>query len=116
MLVTIENAETLPTRKLLEAVLENLNEDKRVRFFVTRGKGGPTVQCLRVMLSRVRKKLEAKGIRRKHFRLHSEVFPSTELTGARRDCVILTRSRTDDHELLETLEDMISNGPATQLA
>lgn len=108
--VVIQEAETLPTYDLLCKVLVLLNDDKRARFIVSRSRGGPTVQCLRVMLSRTRKKLEAKGRRYRHFKMHSEIFPWTEADGSRKDCVILSRTRNQDHEILEDLEALIDNG------
>lgn len=114
MFVEIENAEAIKTRQLLGLVLAELNKDRRVKFYTSRGKGKPTVQCLRVMLSRVRAQLEKKGIRRKQFRLQADVFPWTELDGARKDCVILSRRRTTEHEILETLEDLMTHGTATR--
>lgn len=114
MLVEIENAEATKTRQLLGLVLAELNVDNRVKFYTSRGKGKPTVQCLRVMLSRVRAQLEAKGIRRKQFRLQADVFPWTERDGTRKDCVILSRHRTTEHEILETLEDLMTHGTTTR--
>lgn len=116
MLIQIDDAEKMSTQKLLEAVLTQLNQDNRVRLIVSRGRGQATVQCLRVKLSRTRKKLEKKGRRPKIFKLHSDVFPWTELDGSRRDCVILHRSVPADLHVLETLEGLLNNGTATQLA
>lgn len=110
MLVEIEDAELMKTKVLLAVVLTHLNEDRRVRFFTSRGRGAPTVQCLRVALSRVRQELERKGKKRKHFKLHAEVIPWTELDGRRRDAVFMERSRNQNHEVLELLEDLASNG------
>ena len=112
MLVTIEDAELLKTRDLLARSLVELNVDNRVRFFVSRGKGVSTVQCLRVMLSRTRQAMKAKKRRYRHYKLHSHVFPNTGLDGSRLDCVILYRSRNEGHEVLETLEDLMAHGNA----
>lgn len=110
MLVEIEDAELLKTRDLLARVLEQLNVDNRVKFYVSRGKGGPTVQCLRMMLSRVRGALSRKGRPRKHFTLHADIFPWTLLNGSRFDCVIISRSRNGNHSVLETLEGLAAHG------
>jgi hypothetical protein len=108
-LVTISDAEQIKTRKLLEQILAELNSNNRVRFFVSRGKGESTVQCLRVMLSRVRANLERKGRPRKHFKLHSSVFRYTEMPGVdpTHECVILWRSKQTNHEITETLERLM---------
>ena len=115
MTVFIEGAELMKTQKLLGTILTYLNDDKRVMFYTSPGRGAATVQCLRVMLSRVRVKLKNKGIRRKHFKLHADVTPHTMLDGTRRDGIVMWRSRSGDHEVLETLEDLLSNGTASQL-
>jgi len=106
----IPNAETMKTTILLGNVLTHLNADQRAMFYVSRGRGEATVQCLRVMLSRVRNNLRAKSKRVKHFKLHADVIPWTLVPGSniRMDCVILSRSRTGDHEVLETLEEMMA--------
>lgn len=113
MLVEITEAETKKTRDLLGEILAQLNADKRIKFYTSRGRGAPTVQCLRVMLSRIRNKLEQKNRRRKHFKLHADVIPWTLTNGERKDCVIVYRSRNRNHEALETLEDLLVNGTET---
>lgn len=117
MSITIENAEELKTRDLLGRILTHLNNDQRIKFFVSRGRGESTVQCLRVMLSRVRNRLDEKNIRRKHFKLHADIFPATMLDEAktRMDAVILWRGRNQNHEILEGLEALIQNGEPIRL-
>lgn len=114
----IKNAETISTRSLTIQTLHALHAGKRVRFFVSRGKGARTVQCIRVMLSRTRVSMRAKGKRFKRFRLEASVFPHTDLGSEpkRLDCVIFTLVRKESHQILETLEDMMVNDTETQSA
>ena len=110
-IIDIPNAETLKTKLLTHAVLKHLYAGNRVRFYVSRGKGKPTVQCIRVMLSRVRKAMEAKNRRYKRFRLKAHVFPHTDVgeNPRRTDCVIFQLVKDENHDMMEILEDLMAN-------
>jgi hypothetical protein len=98
------------TEKLLEQILLPLiKHDSRVRFLCPANEGKAIAQRLRVMLSRKRKTLEARGKKPRRFRLHSEIYRETH-HGIRYDCVVLWQSVNDVHMMTQDLEDLISNG------
>lgn len=108
--VRIENPNLDHTEKLLEQILEPLiKQEARVRFLCPPSEGAAVAQRIRVMLSRKRKHLQARGKKPRYFRLHSQIYPHTEL-GARFDCVVLWKSVSDLHLMTQDLEDLISNG------
>lgn len=98
------------TEQLLEQILPPiLVEDARVRFLCDPSTGDAVAQRLRVMISRRRKALEAKGKKPRRFRLHSDVYPETH-DGKRFDCVVLWHTINDVHQMTQDLEDLLSNG------
>lgn len=97
------------TETLLVQVLTPILADTRVRFLCESGEGEAVAQRLRVMLSRLRKKLEANGKKQKKFRLHSSVHTETH-EGKRYDCVVMWRSVNEIHVMSQELEDLLGNG------
>ena len=98
------------TEKLLEQILVPLiKQEARVRFLCPASEGAAVAQRIRVMISRNRKKLIAKGKKPRRFRLHSAIYPHTE-GGIRFDCVIMWQSVNDVHMMTQDLEDLLTNG------
>lgn len=98
------------TEKLLEQILVPiLTQEARVRFLCPSGEGENVAARIRVMLSRQRKKLQSRGKRIKHFRLHSTIHTETH-EGRRFDCLIMWRTVNDSHVLAQELEDLLSHG------
>lgn len=97
------------TQLMLQRLLPMLKEGNRVLFLTARGEGDNVVQRIRVMVSRFRKQFRAKGRRQRHFKLHHSIHPHTE-RGQRFDAVVMWESRNTKHEMMEILEDMLTNG------
>jgi len=98
------------TEKLLEQILEPLiRQEARVRFLCHASEGAAVAQRIRVMLSRKRKQLIARGKKPRRFRLHSSIHPHTE-SGMRFDCVVMWQSINDVHMMTQDLEDLMTNG------
>ena len=96
------------TETLLEQILiPILKEDARVRFLCPPSEAAPIAQRLRVMLSRKRRALEAKGKRPQRFRLHSSIHTETH-EGKRYDCLIMWRSVSELHLMTQDLEDVLT--------
>jgi hypothetical protein len=95
----------LDTKQLLGNLLAHLNQDERVSFLTPAGEGATAMQRARMMLSRVRKKMEAKGMNRQHFRMLQEIYPYTE-NGVRYDCVLVYRKKDAHHRIMEKIEEM----------
>lgn len=110
MTVRIEEPNIYHTETLLGQVLAPLvRDDSRVMFLCDPSTGKDIVQRLRVMISRKRKELGARGKKARRFRLHSSIHPETH-GGKRFDCVVMWKSVNDIHRMSEDLEDMLSNG------
>lgn len=93
----------------MKQIVPVMKTGERVMFLCDASSGENVVQRIRVMMSRARKKLKAKGRRLQHFTVHHNVIPWTE-GGKRHDCVIMWTSRSDSHLHNELLEDLLSNG------
>lgn len=105
MSIRLPNDTYLDTRLLLGNILAHLNQDEWVSFLTPAGEGAATIQRVRMLLSRVRKKMEAKGMPRKHFKMRQEIYPFTE-NGIRYDCVLVYRTKNRQHRIMEQLEEM----------
>lgn len=104
----IENPPVEKTKELLSLILAGVFQHNRVRFLCEAGTGRAVAQRNRVMLSRTRKALIRKGKPYKRFGLDSEIFPWTDKTGKRWDCVVISYTKSLSHEMDEMLEDIIS--------
>ena len=80
--------------------------ENRVKFFVPAGDGQKIMSRLRIMLTRRRKSLEAKGRRPKLFKVYHTVHPETH-NGKRFDCVVVWRVTTDSNWLSEQLQELL---------
>jgi hypothetical protein len=101
------NVDNTPT--LLRDILLHTMQGNRVMFLCESGRGNATIQRARVMLSRKRKELERQARKRGHFNLHSTIHPHTE-GGKRFDAVVVWRTQSERHRLIESIEDMIGSG------
>jgi hypothetical protein len=97
------------TAALLKSIMQNILVDKRVMFLCEPGMGVRRIQAARVMLSRTRAKLKRKGKKIRYFGMHHHIMPWTE-NAKRYDCVVVWGSKSQRHQIMETLEDMIGNG------
>lgn len=102
-------ANIVDTTSLLEAILAELNHDRRVMFLCDANRGRKVEQRLRVKLSRVRKSLIQKGRKRQHFKLVCSIHPWTE-NNKRYDCVVMWRTQDETHKAIELLEDLVGHG------
>jgi hypothetical protein len=108
--IRIDNPELGNTERLLTQILPPLiQEEKRVRFLCDAGTGDAVAQRIRVMISRKRKALEARGGKPRRFRLHSSVHSETH-EGKRFDCLILWHAINEMHIMTQELEDLLQNG------
>lgn len=107
MAIRIENPTLDDTTKLLEQVLlVIIRDDSRALFLCPAGCGPVIMQRLRVMLSRQRKKVQARGKRTKHFRLRNTIHTETH-NGIRHDACVVWREVSDVAWLKEELESML---------
>lgn len=105
---TIEDAESLTTRNLLGEIYKAaVQSGTPVKFLCKRGTGKSIMARVRMELTRARKRVEQKGGRYTRFTLTQDIIPWTE-NGTTYDCVILNALRTQTHENLELLDDMIA--------
>ncbi len=109
MAIWLDNPPLDSTQKLVYAVLEPiLTTAKHIQFLAPAGEGDSIAQRMRVMISRKRKKLDAKGGKPKRFMLRSDIYNYTERgTGKRFDCVVMwVEMRGTDH-MTQDLEDLL---------
>src|SRR3546814_2458923 len=78
-----------------------------VRFCTPRGEGKAVMQRVRMELSRSRQRNERKGKKNLLFSLHQSIYPWTTLDGKRLERVLVTSTRTQTHQNLELLDDLI---------
>lgn len=97
------------TKELLTQVMTHVLDNQRVAFCVPAGRSRNVLARIRVMISRKRALLEARGIPPKRFTLHSSVHPETH-NGVRKECIVMWRTVSDSHVLTEKLEDLLGNG------
>jgi len=110
MAVRINNPSLDNTNQLLSEILRVvLVDDSRVMFLCPHGQGENVVARLRVMISRKRKELDRKGRRAKQFRLRDTVHCETH-NGKLMDAVVMWKDITSQHQMMEELEGMLSNG------
>src|SRR3546814_12729767 len=62
---------------------------------------------VRMELSRSRQRNERKGKKNLRFSLHQSIYPWTTLDGKRLERVLVTSTRTQTHQNLELLDDLI---------
>lgn len=98
------------TELLLGTILMHIEQDSHVMFLTPPSRATAVMQRLRVKLSRVRRKLELEGRPRKHFTMHHTIHRHTELDGTRHDCVVVWRTKSQRHRIVESLEDMVGHG------
>src|SRR3546814_7977062 len=67
------------------------------------------MQRVRMELSRSRQRNERKGKKNLRFSLHQSIYPWTTLDGKRLERVLVTSTRTQTHQNLELLDDLIEN-------
>lgn len=107
MTIRLHEPNLYHTETLLQQVLGVvLRDDQRVAFLCDSGSGRDVIQRLRVMMSRRRKSLIARGKKVRKFRLHATVHPETR-DGKRHDCVVMWKQVDELHSMTEDLEDML---------
>jgi hypothetical protein len=94
------------TEALLKEAMPWMNRQARVSFLVPAGMGVPWIQRIRVKISRIRKKLESRGKKYRHFNLRSTIHPYTH-EGIRYDCVTMWTTQNATQESIELLEEML---------
>lgn len=109
MAIRISNPPLDDTTKLVEVIMTNAADNNRVLFLVPAGQAGNVLARIRTMISRKRKALEQRGKKIKRFTLNSTVHRETH-EGIRYDAIIMWRTVSDSHIMMETLEDLLSNG------
>lgn len=118
MTFELPNPCELSTRELLaEIIRHTVLEDNELRFFVPRGEGRAMMQRVRMELSRSRKRNERKGRKNLRFTINQSIYPWTDhQTGERRDRVLVNSTRTQTHEQLELLDDLIAKQKGIELS
>lgn len=94
------------TKLMMSKIVPVMKTGERVLFLCDAGEGENVVQRIRVMMSRVRKKLKQKQKKMTYFRLHHSVVAWTE-NGRRHDAIFMWTSRSETHEHSEMLEDLL---------
>lgn len=95
------------TRDLLTILVREADLEERVRILVDPGQQRRLIARVRVMLSRARKALEKRGKSYVRFRLRAETTPYTDRQGKRYTAIYMWRERTETHEAIELIEDII---------
>lgn len=109
MTKTIEEAESLSTRDLLAQIYTAVMvESEPCKFLCARGTGRSVMARVRMELTRARQRMEKRGRRYTRFTLTQDIIPWTDSRGNTHDCVILNAVRTQQHENLELLDDLIA--------
>lgn len=109
MTQTIEEAESLTTRDLLAKIYTStMVESQPCKFLCARGTGRSIMARVRMELTRTRKRMEQRGRRYTRFTLTQAIIPWTDGKGITHDCVILGATRTQQHENLELMDDLIA--------
>lgn len=97
------------TEQLLGLILATFNENNRATFLCERGRGEARIQQIRMRLSRLRAKMDAKGIPKQHFRLEARMVPYTNRKGIRMDCIVMEKVVNQIHSIAESLEGILKN-------
>lgn len=98
------------TEDLLGKILTHIVEDGvRVMFLVPAGESFNVLARIRTMISRKRSSLQRRGVKPRHFRLHSSVHRETH-DGIRYDAIVVWKQTSDSNMMLEHLEDLLANG------
>lgn len=103
------DARGMTTEKLLGQSLLIMNDGNRATFLCDAGMGQAVVSRIRMRLSRLRATMDRKNQPRQHFRLNAQVYPYTNRQGFRSDCVVLSRVKTREHLLAESIERTMKN-------
>lgn len=101
------------TEVLLGEILVVFNGDNRATFLCERGRGVARIQQLRMRLSRLRAKMDSKGIPKQHFRLEARLYPYTNAAGKRMDCIVMEKIVSQIHSIAESLEGILKNADTT---
>lgn len=111
MTVRLKDPPIYNTEKLLEEILKVIlaKEGERVLFLCPPSQGEAIVQRIRVMISRNRKSLIAKGKRPKRFQLKSSFHYETHNSKRWQACVLWVYT-SDQNQMLQTLEGLLSDG------
>jgi hypothetical protein len=113
MTIRVHNGPGVKSNELLVNILKNLHSEEparqRVMFLESPGCGDKKMQALRVMLSRSRNSVKNQGRKRRYFSLHHSVHKHTE-DGKRFDMVVVWKSVSNRHKMIESLEDLVGNG------
>lgn len=107
MAIWIPEEDTRKTTPLLVEILRECKKGNRVQFLCAPGMGDVVVQRLRVALSRSRKRNEAAGKKLDLFTMHDSVHPYTTPEGKRHDCVVIWTVKTEKHQDLQLLDDLL---------
>lgn len=107
MTIWIAEEHTRKTTPLLIEILRHTKAGNQVQFLCDPGAGDAVVQRLRVALSRSRKRNEANGKKLDLFTMHDSIYPHTDLSGKRHDCVVIWTSKTEQHRDRELLDDLL---------
>lgn len=106
MAIRIDDLPIDDTRALMARIMPLVKQGERVLFLCPKQEGENIVQRIRVMMSRVRKKLRNQNKKIQHFKVHHTVHPHTE-DGHRFDAVVIWSTRSESHEHAEMLEDLL---------
>lgn len=110
MAIRIDRPNLQDTEQLLVQILPHVvQSDSRVAFLCPAGDAKNMLARIRVMLSRKRKKLNARGRRAKIFTLRSTIHPETH-QGIRYDCIVVWRQDSLFNSLSQDLEDLLQHG------
>lgn len=99
----------LTTTDMLEVIMEHFNKSEGVTFLCHAGQGKAVIQRLRMRLSRLRNSMDAKNLPKQHFRLETHSYPYTNLHGKRYDCIVMTRVKSQQHLVSESVERFLKN-------
>lgn len=111
MTIRLNDPDLENTDKLIQQLLSlTRGTDARVEFLVPPGQARKVIARIRVMISRRRTVMAKRGKKIRRFRLNTEVYPWSDLTGNRREAIVAWESYGETHLYSEILEDLLTNG------
>lgn len=101
----------LATDTICEMILK-LEYEEPARIMIPIGEGDNTVARVRVKFMRVKKKLRARNMKFKHFRIHTRVFPHETLDD--KDWLVIWTSQSANNRKTEIIDDVVANQMARE--
>lgn len=96
------------TAEVLSEILSIFDSGNKASFTVPEGLATPTINRLKIMLSRARKETKRRGLPLKHFTMTVEsIKRHHDIEGRRRESVVLARVVTRRHEIRDKIHNSL---------